>query len=236
MRILLPILLLLVLATGCNRELNYDRPGPEYFPTWAGLQRTYQVIDTSFSSTPAPNPYGLAYVLDPHYRLEVTGTEETDLMGRPLSRMELWRTPDTAAANRNNFAFDELWTLHRNDEWAERIEGNIRYLVLRIPIRPTLTWDGNAYNTRGSGPDQQNYRYLTTDSTVTLGGQTYQHCVVVQQRKSKTLLYDVDTYEIYAPNVGLIKRYDRNIIYDDNDPDNLTTDSYIRIQTIVNHN
>lgn len=230
--------MLLLWSAACNRDLAYDRPGPEYFPLQDGLWRVYVVIDTSFTATPTTsNPYGLTLDLKPHYRLERMGISETDQTGRPITRLETSRTPDTTNQNYwEDFVFDELWTLHRNNEFAERMEANIRYQVLAFPIRQGRQWDGNAFNTRNTGPDQQLYRYVNTDTTVSVGGRTYQNCVFVQQRKSKTLLFDVDTYEVYAPGVGLIKRYDRSIIYDDVNLTSLTTDSYIRIYSIAAHN
>ncbi|MBX3102340.1 MAG: hypothetical protein KF690_07530 [Bacteroidetes bacterium] len=233
-----PWIFLALVWGACTRELKYDRPGPEYFPLQEGLWRVYQVIDTSFTATTTTtNPYGLTLDLKPHYRMEKQGSQELDQMGRTLTRLETYRTPDTSAANYwEHLVFDELWTLHRNNEFAERIEANIRYQVMAFPIRVNRRWDGNAYNTRNAGPDQQLYTYVNTDTTVTVHGRTYTRCVFIRQRKSNTLLFDVDTYEIYAPGVGLIKRYDRSIIYDDVNLSSLTTDSYIRIQTLVEHN
>jgi hypothetical protein len=187
--------------------------------------------------TQGSNKRSLTLDLKPHYRLERMGISETDQTGRPITRLETSRTPDTTNQNYwEDFVFDELWTLHRNNEFAERMEANIRYQVLAFPIRQGRQWDGNAFNTRNTGPDQQLYSYVNTDTTVTVAGRTYQNCVFVKQRKSKTLLFDVDTYEVYAPGVGLIKRYDRSIIYDDVNLTSLTTDSYIRIYSIVAHN
>ncbi|MFN8922925.1 MAG: hypothetical protein ACK5XP_08390, partial [Sphingobacteriia bacterium] len=199
-----------LLCVGCNRELETESRGEDFFPLGQGTARTYLIIDTSFTAQPSTtNSYGLTLVLDPHYRREVQGGVEADQTGRSLQRLELYRSPNAVKID-TTYTFQELWTLFRGENFAERTEGNIRYQVLRFPIQRGGDWDGNAFNTRQGGPDQQDYVYLSTDTTITLHGTTYTGCLWVQQRKASNVLFDVDTYEVYAPNVGLIYRYDKN--------------------------
>ncbi|MCB9232007.1 MAG: hypothetical protein H6581_10110 [Bacteroidia bacterium] len=208
-------LILLGMALGCNR--TFDPLSPEsqlIFPNESGKYRIYQVIDTLYE-TSSPKSWGGE---DQTYlKKEISQGTETDLLGREVARLEVLTSPDTLDNVGNyiyNFTFEQLWTQYQGNQFGERTEGNVRYLALKFPVYPGLTWDGNLFNAE----DSQTYTYLNTDTTVTILGKTYPHCVMVLQQpfhepvpRGGPLYIEKFAYEIYAPHVGKIKKYTKNI-------------------------
>ncbi len=212
MRIELSVLLLsLVTLTGltsCNRTFD---PTPEHvyriFPTEDGKYRIYHVIDTVFETALQQEYEVLNY-----YKQELNDGKEVDLLDREVTRLMIYRSPDTLGTPEDpeySWTFHELWTLHNGEEYNERIEGNTRFLVLRNPAYPDATWDGNLFNNE----TQQTYRYGNIDTTVVVQGVTYENCVYVLQQEfyqpipdSSDFFISDYQYEIYAPDIGMIKR------------------------------
>lgn len=231
------ILAALVALMGCNR--TYD-PVPEHvdriFPLEEGQRKVFQVIDTAYRSSVTD------VAVDRYFKRETYEGTENDLLNREVTRVRLDRTPDDLTPGPPyDWSFHDLWTEYLGDDYAERIEGNTRYLVLRIPPLDGTTWDGNLFN----GQDVQQYRYANTDTTVTVGDVTYEQCVVVIQvpyRKlgSSSSFVEIEeyTYEVYAPNIGKIMRYDKYLeIQRDNTNDQGTIQdrSHVHIETLVSH-
>jgi len=211
-----------LLLAACNREIPFDGSDRSIYPIMDGKQRTYFVLDTTYTTT--------AIIANQYYKRELTNGQATDLNGRTLSKLEIWRATDAQGP----FSFFELWTQYLGNEFAERTEGNTRYVVLRFPYLKGINWNGNQFN----GFDRESYQYITTDTTIVLGGVTYNNCKFIRQRYQQTTLSDVYTYEIYAPGIGKIKRYDRYIKRNTDGSGRLVidTDSYVYEETLVGHN
>lgn len=222
--------------TACNRELPSDPPDTRWFPVEDGRYRTYDVQSTTFQLS--ANPQNPDTILQRFYKRELTNGE-TDLDGRRVSRLELWEAPYDSSGGlpaEAAFSFQQLWTQYLDEQFAERIEGNVRYVVLKWPVATEQTWNGNTYNDQG----EEIYTYLNLDTTVTLNGQVYPNCIYVLQRQvSGSILSDILTYEIYAPGIGKIERFDRNLLFilqGQNPIPELDTESYLYHETLVDHN
>ena len=216
---------LLALVTACVADR--DPPAPSdarFFPLISGKERVYRVMDTTFQ---ANDTLAQAYL-----RRERTGDPITDLSGRKVYLLDV----DTSSAG--IFSDDRVaarWTQFRDNAWAERTEETVRYLALKFPARTGDSWNGNTYNALG----EQKYRYLSADTTVTVNGVRYEHCVVVEENRIDYLFTrDVLKYEIYAPGIGKIGRYFRDLAYTFEggvlkfDPSN----SHIQVEILISHN
>ncbi len=210
---LIGFLLLLGLGmASCRKE--YD-PVPatarEVFPVQDGKFRIYHVIDTIYSSATLE-------AASTYYKRELTEGTETDLLDRKVSKLWLHISTDTIgtpSAPIYDWKFDQLWTQYLGESFAERIEGNTRKLVLRWPPYKGSTWNGNLYNDH----DVQTYEFINIDTTVTVQGTTYEHCVFVLQVPFRMPVVKVPggpappffliehAYEIYAPKIGKIVGY-----------------------------
>ncbi len=216
------VLVILLLNMGCNRKIDYEFPDLNLYPIEQGKYRIYQVIDTTYTTQGSvPKMY---------FKKELTDSNETDLKNRIISRLNILK-----GNSLDSLTFSELWTQYKNGTWAERIEGNTKFLVLKFPVKKNETWNGNEMNNLGA----ENYTYLNIDTTVTINGITYNNCVFVLQRLNKnSLLSEIETYEIYARGIGKIKRYDNFKKYNinPNGTRSLTTDSYFYEETLLEHN
>lgn len=199
-----------LLEISCVREREEILPHTyEIFPNQQGSSRIMFVADTTFNTAGINDP-----VVDRYFRQEVLGDTSVDLTGRLLTRVETYRSPLSLGEN-YDFQFDRLWAqyLSPSDEtyyFAERIVENTRTLVLRFPVFPGISWDGNQFNT----VDEQIFTYQNVDTTVTVRGNTFVNCVMVLRELRQNFISDIYSYEIYAPNIGLIKKYDRRLIFD----------------------
>lgn len=217
-----------MLLMSCGRETPEPEAERVYFPIEKGKYRTYWVEDTTYTTS--------ATIAKGYYKQEQNDSLELDGLGRTISRLNILRAEkDSVTGKISPFSFQQLWTQYSDKITAERIEGNTRYVVLQLPIQKEKTWNGNLYNDQGN----QIYRYISTDSTIELNNKTYPHCVVVLQRKIEgSIISDVETYEIYAPGIGKIARYDRYLQYNYNAVSEpvLNTSSYIYREILIDNN
>lgn len=193
----------------CQRDWD---PVPEWtwriFPMDTTITRVYAVTDSSYDNTGAS--------ADVFFRKERLTRIQPDLQGRPARRLETWRSP----YRDSNFVADRVWLQYTDSTWGERTQENVRQLVLKFPAfdynyawgdsRNTYAWDVNTYNDEG----RIDRMYTNLDTTVTLAGTTYEHCVVVQNRPNPGPITEYKAYEIYAPGIGLIVQYERKMVYD----------------------
>jgi hypothetical protein len=236
------LLLLVVGMSACRKDYDpVSAEAKEIFPIEDGKYRIYHVIDTSYASATLEDARS-------YYKRELTEGTETDLLDREVSKLWLHISTDTLGTpTAPIFAwdFDQLWTQYLGTEYAERIEGNTRRLVLRWPPYEGSTWNGNLYNNL----EDQTYRYVNTDTTVVVNGVTYEHCVYVLQVPFR-MPVEKDSvgppppffliehaYEIYAPKIGKIigyyKFYEEQVISGNVQIDE---DSRIYYEELISHN
>lgn len=145
-----------------------------------------------------------------------------------------------------------LWLHAANSLTAERDEQGVRTQVLKYPIVQGERWDGNALNTLFTSGCQgivdlrgYAFRYTRTDTTFTVQGRTYTNCLFVQQALTSTALRSVrvNFYEVYAPSVGKILRFEQfwftqncDASLNINDNSKKSTDSYTRREELVMEN
>lgn len=199
-------------------EENLDQ---DLYPIIDSKYRIYEVIDSMYPTTGA--------VGKKYYKMELTNGQEIDLLNRTVSRLEVY-TSDSL----DGFAFSELWTQYKNNQFAERIEGNTKYLVLNFPVNSKRKWDGNQYNLRGV----EFYKYQTLDTTLTLNGVIFPKSVVVLQAIDTTsIITRRYAWEVYTPGIGKTAKYDqyiKRIITGTNVE--ISSESYFHQETLVSHN
>ncbi|MDX1907013.1 MAG: hypothetical protein SF053_08240 [Bacteroidia bacterium] len=227
----LSVVLLTLLALGACERVKVTIKSHTYdiFPHDSGHYRISLVIDTTYN-TQGPVP-------DTYYKKELLTGEETDLTGRTARLIEVYRSDEKFGTD-YNFVLSRIWQQYLapedgRDYYAERIEENVRYVLLKFPVSVGVSWNGNLYNNLGT----QAYTYETDDTTVTVQGITYENCVlVVQKADTNSFIYDRFAYEIYAPGIGLIKKYDRNIVNNGPNGEFNASESYFYQEELLEHN
>lgn len=232
----LPYLLLFVSALlflQCERIKENILPHTELiFPLEEGKFRISVVYDTTFTTAGINNPSTEAY-----YKKESNGNKEEDLLGREVTLLQVERS-DFDRGTDFDFTPTRVWSQYTPAEeedsfFAERIEENQRILVLKFPVFTNISWNGNQFNTEGT----EEFYYANVDTTVTVQGKTFENCVMVMQENVDGLIRKSLKYEIYAPNVGLIKKYINTIVNDGPPGEEFNPDeSRIYLEEIVEHN
>lgn len=202
--------LAVILFWGCDR--TYD-PLPEHvervFPLEEGKERIYMVTDTTYESNLGVE--GREYV-----RREYYDGLETDLLGREVRKVFIYNAPDSVNSTGQrvyNWEYVDLWTDYKDDQYAERSEGNTRYLLMKQPPIEDIAWNGNLFN----GKDAETYTYVNIDTTLVVEGKTYENCVFVLQVPFRrtgdpgTFFLEEYAYEAYAPDIGKILKYRKYI-------------------------
>ncbi|MEM6261840.1 MAG: hypothetical protein AAGI38_04985 [Bacteroidota bacterium] len=208
----------------CNRVKDVI---PEYterlFPMEEGQTRTYLVIDTTFTTQDT--------VVDWFYRREVIGGTEVDLKGRTVRRLETLRSEYDLGTN-YDFQPERVWTVFKDDQFAERLIENQRYLALKFPVFTGIKWNGHLFN----GLGEQEYKYQSIDTTMEVNGQVYDQVVfVLQSLPSDTtsfVRYRL-AYELFKADIGKIAVYDRTIVNDGPNQEFNPDESYIHIEYLV---
>lgn len=232
-------MLLVVVAIGltvfsCNRIKNYIVPTTWLvFPTDSGKYAIYHVMDSAFTVPVAQR--------DEYYRKEMIGGKVV-IDNRVVTKMEAYRSE---LSNGLNFQFemDRVWSLFKDTtRYAETVKENIRELVIKYPmyVDTSYTWDPYLY-TETVDKHNLRYRYLNIDTTVTVGNETFEHCVVVMEStRDDTTAFTLKyrkAYTVYAPHIGKIKRYYRQIDRTGSNPNVPRTEtSAVHIEEIVGHN
>lgn len=228
----LPFLLILsgFLFLHCNRTIDSILPHTELiFPNEAGKFSISIVIDTTYNSA---GPLEETF----YKREELQGLEQ-DLDGRMVRKIQTWRS-DVSLGTSYDFKISKLYTQYYDStetgtRFAERIEENKRYLILKFPVSEGIKWNGNLYNIL----DAQEYEYTHVDTTVTVRGISFANCVVVTQKDNQEgLIRKEFAYEIYAPEIGRIKKYDRTLVFDGPNGEFNPSESRIYLEEIVEHN
>jgi hypothetical protein len=221
----------LVLAIACERTLPVNEVDRTYFPTDSAKYRTYAVFSKSYNPADSVQKF--------FYKRELHEQQELDLNNRLRRVVRIEETPYDSlgfqAYNPSTLKYKQLWQFWSTADHSLRTEGNITYAILGYPILINRKWNGNQYNSFGTAQ----YQYRNIDTTVTLNGRTYAKCLFVVHRQNKSLVSDVYTYELYAPNIGKIARFDRFLTYEirgNVGQRDITSESYEYLETLLEHN
>lgn len=189
------------------------------------------VEDTTFT-TDGPN----FPIVNKFYKKEQLGDTTLDLRGRTVTKVETYTSPEDFGTE-YQFSPGQVFTQYiepreSGSYFAERIEDNDRVLTLKFPVFTSVVWNGNLYNDL----DDQLFTYQSIDTTVSIRGKTYENCVMVL-RENREGIFNIYSYEIYAPDIGLIQKYDRRLIFNSpgTNPFN-DSESMIHYEEIVEHN
>ncbi len=200
--------ILAVSMWACDGQADLILPHTwDIFPIEEGAQRVTAVVDTTYN-TSGPEE-------ERYFKRETISNEEIDLAGRTIRRLLVDRS-DWALGAAYEWKQDRVWSIHKPDSvngsyFVERNEENKKVLILKFPVYPGIDWNGNLYNQERP----QVFRYRRVDTTVTVAAGTFDNCVMVLQRDERgSFIRDAYAYEIYAPGVGLIKKYSRNKVFD----------------------
>jgi hypothetical protein len=187
--------------------------GYNYYPIEIGTYRVYNVTEISHFDGTAQN----AIHDTDHYQIkEYLESEFIDGEGRTSIRIERYRRD---SAN-HPWVISDVWWAHRGASRLEQNEENEKFIKLVFQVDKGDVWDGNAENSR----TRQDYETLDKDVPYALNGFSFDSTITILQNDFRDgVLFHEFEYEIYARNVGMIKKYYKNFNLET--PDTLNPDT-----------
>lgn len=193
--ILFTILLFSGLLISCKKDvieqpinMHYD-----YFPIEANAWTIYDVDSTVWNNFNKKIE---------HYTYQIKEKIDTSFIddgGTKSWRLERYKR----ITSTSNWQLIDIWHVRLTPTTAEKVEENNRIIKLAFPITTSTKWNANTYNML----DAESYKYqdihqpfttsnLIADSSVT----------VIQKPNTSNLVNSSNAYEIYAKNIGMVKK------------------------------
>ncbi|GHB60053.1 hypothetical protein GCM10007390_12210 [Persicitalea jodogahamensis] len=186
---------MLLIACEGNDSPRPD-PGYEYFPLETGTFREYEVTETRYAlAQPAQTRT---------YRIrETIGLKYTDASGQDVYPFE------RSVREGKAWRVDSVGLAWRTADQAFRTENGRTFIKIQFPVRESLRWNGNLYNTLG----KQIFEINAVDRPLMLDSLAFARTITVVQQNDSTLLSLRKSQETYAGNIGLIKREQTSVQY-----------------------
>ena len=105
------------------------------------------------------------------------------------------------------------------DKQLELVDKNLRFIIMKEPIRENYSWKGNSFINTISFPqfqflDQWEYKYENVGKPFQINGLTFPETISVRQQvdtlgspQNKSFYYEiVIAKEVYAKNIGLVSK------------------------------
>lgn len=213
-----------------------------YYPLDTGKFWIYQVDSIIYNETFANDTASwqvMEKITDTFYDLE-------DRLNYIIERS---RRPDSNAA----WEIINVWQIGNIDGRVEKVENNLRFIKLVTPLLKGQSWDGNAYLgglddlpfdyecNRLSYYEGWNYSYASVDAPFTMNGITFPETVTVIQEGDSNLIWFDYAKEIYARDIGLIKKefyhyYTQDITCPECPWNERVQCGYSVVMTVLDHN
>ena len=192
---------LILLVSSCKKE-----PSPSivssfhygYYPIKEGSFWVYQVMEITHDENAAIPHDTISYQL----KTEI-GDTLIDNEGRIVNRFNRYKRSNPSAS----WVLTDVWTTVLANNRAELVEENIRRVVLRFPVKTATIWDPNQFNFLPSA--QAFYEYI--HKPYSLGPIQSDSTVHVVSAKELTLVSYQNQYEVYAKQIGLVKKYYKDL-------------------------
>ncbi|MCH2213648.1 MAG: hypothetical protein MK086_00620 [Flavobacteriales bacterium] len=191
----------LVACSDNDQETLEVNLGYDYFPVEIGSFVEYRV-DSIWHNQPEPNIDGIHDTLT-YFLKEVVESEFLDAEEENSLRIERFKK----SSKEEEWKLIDIWLAKRGRSSAEKVEENLRYIKLAFPLAITASWDLNALNAKETW--QTRYDSLFLERTI--NDHLFERTITTVQRENKNLIDDELAYEVYAEDVGLIIRYERDL-------------------------
>lgn len=204
---LLGLLLLIAVFFSCQPDTTtvFDGSyGYNYYPLEVGKYWTYKV-DSLVILNMDEKMESSSFVKEEIVNTIITENGDTSYV---LKR-------SVASEIDGNYTPTDVWKIDISLSSLIRVEENLRFMKLLFPIMLGEEWDGNLFDHKIETNVGQNtiepyfewsYAVLQDDRSITLEGVDYTGVVEVQQADHEDEINLRWSNELYAPNVGMIKR------------------------------
>src|SRR5690606_7865171 len=150
-----------------------------------------------------------------HYQLKtVVGEVVTDNEGREAHKFMRYKR-DTVS---DPWQLSDVWMTIIADHRAELVEENQRIIKLVFAPTKDKLWNANAYNVY----DDLECYYDEIHKEYTLNGHVMDSTVTVEQDDELNLIEYRRKYEVYAKEIGLVKKHFRDLKINNFDVTNIS--------------
>ncbi len=166
-----------------------------YFPLKLKARIIYQVDSTAYSNFSNSATLYTFEIKDS----TISQITETNRLAYLINRYK--RLPGDV------WAYQKSFTRILVDQRAEEFIDNVRYVHFTFPPTAKGAWNGNTYNNLG----MQTYTYTDVDVSQAINGIKLDSTASVKQIDETNLVREDYGLEVYAKNVGLVKKEVRAI-------------------------
>ena len=186
------LLLAITLAYSCKKETEDSIDmGFDYFPTEVGAYHIYSVDSIVFDDY---NNRIDTFSFKVKMEFISTFTDNAN--------NEAYRWRKSSKTDTTDWAFCSNNTITKSKSNIETVVENVRFVNLIFPVVAGNTWDANAKNSESKIASI----FSDVDFDETILGKTYQNCALASYEDEVNLIQEFVHYEIYAKNIGLVKR------------------------------
>ena len=187
------ILLVTAILISCSKkEKDYVQPylGHDYAGLVVGKYVVYDV-DSFFYD----NFNGM--IDSSFYQIkEVVDSKFTDLEDDEAFKIVRYRKE----SDTTNWVLIDVWQSKLTTTNFQKVEENVRFVKLIFPINKDATWNGNILNNE----TDQVYDYTSVDKIETIGGNTINNVLTVNQFEEVNLIEEKMFEEKYAKGIGMV--------------------------------
>jgi len=169
-----------------------------YYPYKQGSYWIYQAIEINHDVNALVPHDTLVYDL----KTEI-GDTLYDNEGRMVYRFNRYKRNGQF----NPWVQTDVWTTVVDENRAEIVEENIRRVALKFPVNSAISWDPNQFNFL---PAQSAF-YEQLHKPYSTGYVVSDSAVHVISIKELTLVSYQNQFEVYGKNIGLMKKYFKDI-------------------------
>lgn len=203
------LFILTALLFSCKKN-----PAPEYHHEYFGMEEgrfvVYDVVEIIHDDDIQQHDTAI-------YQLKTIWADiYIDNEGREAREFKRFVRP----TENDSWVLQDIWIGIIDGIRAELVEENQR--VVKLVFSPTQNkeWDANAYNLNS----EQNCFYRDIHGDTIIDNTTFDPTLVVEQEQSNNYIDSVHRYEMYAKNIGLIYKYERDLHYQSNGQSQLYLD------------
>lgn len=198
------ISLILILNIGCKKD---DAPifyGYHIYPNNQGNFAIYEVIDIFHDIALSP-----AHDTNRYQIKEKIGETELNDQGNPYQKLyRYYRLNDTM-----NWVLQDVWTIEKSNQRLLTNEENKKRISLAFSVSYDRYWDYNAYNE----DESLTARYDNIYEPVSINNLNFDSTVTVEIENFTSFIDYKRQYDIYATNVGRIKRVKKDLEINNSD-------------------
>ena len=185
------ILILTVIFFSCSKkEVVVADVGYDYAGLVVGKYVVYDVDSLTYDDFTATIDTAIYQIK------EVVDSKITDLEGEDAFKIIRYRRDNDTS----NWVLTDVWSSKITQSNFQKVEENIRFVKFIFPVKANKTWNGNSMNNQS----EMEYEYTSIDQSESIGGNSLNDVLMVNQHEDLNLINQELFQEKYAKGIGLV--------------------------------